>query len=771
MVAAVILPIATAPPAKAAAAHNVPAQFIAKLYTEAFGVAPPSPQWGDIQNFFLNPANGCTTPNLSTWGKTIYKSLDLEAHYPLADATPDKHILSARIVSLFRGALNREPDLNELSGNWNSLKSSPTQATWNAIVDGVFNSASFDSLVNDATYGICRNTAEPTRRDPAAYGWNAQYQIEPVSVTSGSTCGFQSGTTRETLQNTLNGPAQTVLLGQGAYIRLDAQLVIPPGKTLRTCGDLDDDGIANQSLPDPLPSRYALQARLIRTWDRATGRTWPTAPAPGMKRPLIATVRLETGAKLDRVWIDGNRNRSTNNCWYGPIEDKTDDGVHNPKHQVHELDAGCHNVTVTNRLCPGQTGSDVPNCAVDTQVTNSRLSNSGGGTTLSVLGNINVLEYDENDVPITAVCRGLNTIRGNLVTGYAQSHLADQYGGALWGDGITVNCENSIIDSNTVVDATDVPIILWRPCLWYNSYCWDNFPQNRVQTSDITNNTVVAAGNSNWGAIWHSTGEANQWYPEQAPVSDFTGATVTGNHLFTSVAASMHALIVSGMRTISGIIPGRTIPNGVTANGSKVATSADLFEAGDVGRQISGPGIPDATMVLSIKCVHTCDPVTKVGEPDGADISNAATATASGLTFTIGLGRHPDWTTRGTGASYTGNDTRGELAYVNVAVIASGIREVTITNNQFDRTRVAYAGWGGLTKDFPGWKCGEATGELINDGRAPIIVEQYSPAPQNSFYWASGVFGPNYQTKTFDTPAVTGSGNSLVGCMAARMHA
>ena len=70
----------------------------------------------------------------------------------------------------------------------------------------------------------------------------------------------------------------------------------------------------------------------------------------------------------------------------------------------------------------------------------------------------------------------------------------------------------------------------------------------------------------------------------------------------------------------------RSVTDGVTTNGSATITSATAaFSQDDVGKPISGTGIPAATTILSVQSATS------------ATLSANATATGTGVTFTFGL--------------------------------------------------------------------------------------------------------------------------------------
>ncbi|MEV0408975.1 hypothetical protein [Actinoallomurus sp. NPDC050550] len=75
----------------------VPGQFIAKQYTEALGRAPDQAGWrGDVGYF---ESDGCNATTLANVGRSIYTS---------SEFTGLGYDNDARVLALYRGALNRE---------------------------------------------------------------------------------------------------------------------------------------------------------------------------------------------------------------------------------------------------------------------------------------------------------------------------------------------------------------------------------------------------------------------------------------------------------------------------------------------------------------------------------------------------------------------------------------------------------------------------------------------------------------------------------------
>jgi hypothetical protein len=249
-----------------AVASSIPSQFIAKMYTEGLGRTPDAGGYQAAVNFFTQ--NGCSKNSLRTWGRGIYLSTEYNnLGYDNA----------AKVLTLYRGILNREPDQGGFDSNFNQLNSGVSLAT---VVDSLFNSQEFQNLVPL----ICGGGSG---RDKFSYGFGSLYPLLTIP-TGGS--GFQGGTSRD-LQPIINStPAGgTVWLAPKAVVRLLAPLKIKAGVTLSTIGG-------------PSHNRYALMGRLVRD-------NHFSFPACSPESKGCPAVILESGAKLKAVWVDGARGR------------------------------------------------------------------------------------------------------------------------------------------------------------------------------------------------------------------------------------------------------------------------------------------------------------------------------------------------------------------------------------------------------------------------------------------------------------------------------
>jgi hypothetical protein len=405
---AVALCLGAVPTAQAA----VPYQFIAKIYSEALGRIPDQGGWQEAVQHF--EAHGCSRNTLKSWGRGSYLS---KAYAELG------YDNAAKVLTLYRGILNREPDRSGFDIRKGQLDSGTPLSS---VADSLFDGAEFGSLVR----AICKQPS---------YGFGNAPVID-LPISGGGFQGTQSG-----LQSLIDATSAggTVWLAQKAVIRLTSPLVLDQGKTLATIGSPD-------------PRHYALMARLVR--ETSFGD---------------AAVQLSGGAKLQSLWIDGSRGR-----------------------------LGFHPDSL-NLLLLGGSGTTVSNCLIN---------NSAGWTHLVALGSFE-----------GRPCAG-NAIDHNLVTAYASTHT-----GSGWTDGLSIACENAIVEHNEVIDATDVPIVIYRAT-------------PAVQRSQVRFNQILNAGNSAYGGLCADHGMLREG--ETSRLDDFTGSSFHDNVLWSGAGHFDIALAV-----------------------------------------------------------------------------------------------------------------------------------------------------------------------------------------------------------------------------------
>lgn len=269
--AALTVACLAAGPSFARAGHAyVPAQFIAKQYTEGLGRIPDAPGWRSALAHFQT--SGCTAQSLASFGEAVYTSPEFTG-LGYGDA--------ARLLALTRGALNREPDPKSFA---RLMKDLHTGATWASVVAEVFTGSAFESLVPR----ICSGVVDGSR---------SSYYLGKSAPIAIPTAGRGFAGNEQALQARLDAVARqgggTVALAQRALVVLSAPLTVPEGVTLTTVGTPD-------------PRHYANMARLVRS---------AAMPAPAS---LTALVRLKGGAGLTSVWVDGARDVPGNTA---PLED------------------------------------------------------------------------------------------------------------------------------------------------------------------------------------------------------------------------------------------------------------------------------------------------------------------------------------------------------------------------------------------------------------------------------------------------------------------
>jgi hypothetical protein len=416
-----------------AEASVVPGQYIAKLYSEGLGRAPDQTGWNNMIAFFQS--SGCSASTLAQKGEQIYTS---------SEFTGLGYDNAARLLALYRGALNREPDSSGYNFYLNLLNSG---TSWTSVVDDIFTSSEFTG--DAATF---------CTQGPYYFGGAPAITIPLGQSCSGQFC-FTGGTQGQ-LQTMLNNAAAshaTVTLAQQVVVTITSPVTVGPPRQ-RMVGLNIPAGVTLTTAGQPGPNKYAEMARLVR------GQTFGDSGTSSAG--ATAVVEVESGAKLENVWVDGQRKVRT------------------------DAQQATANVETA-----GGSG---------TTVSSDRLSDATGFTNLHALGTAESLP-----------CSG-TTITGNLSTQYATSHVDT----SDWSDGLSVACENATVTGNTVIDATDVGIVLFRA-----------YPA--VQKSLVKNNTVLNAGNSAFGGIVADP------LSDNPPVSpSFTGSSVTGNTLWTGPSAS-----------------------------------------------------------------------------------------------------------------------------------------------------------------------------------------------------------------------------------------
>jgi hypothetical protein len=288
---------------------------------------------------------------------------------------------------------------------------------------------------------------------------------------------------------------------QGSGAQLQALLnATPPGGTVF----LAQKAVVRLAAPLVIPAGVTLATAGLPDPDRYAlmGRLVRNG------RFKTAAVSLQSGAALDSVWVDGQR------------------GV------VGFLDDG-----INVRLLGGS----------GTRIEDSVITNSAGWSSVQVFGTSE--GFPCNDVEVL----------GNLVTAYSSAHVRGKLKYNPWTDGLSISCESTLVQMNSIVDATDVGIVLFRA-------------HPAVQRSLVRFNRVLSAGNPAYGAITVDGLEGRGTRP------DFRGAMIDGNTFWTSPGTHFDLGISVGTRAWFG--PPTDLASGVTVVNNSTAGIPTRVDSG-----------------------------------------------------------------------------------------------------------------------------------------------------------------------------------------------
>lgn len=463
-------PATTAPSGPAAVAPGgvpvVPYQYVAKAYTELLGRAPTPAEWRLATAYFTR--SGCSPASLRAFGLWVVGSAEYARDYPLAQGG---RAAAAVTLTLYRFVLNREPDATGFVANRDALATGRVSAV--GAAGNLFATPEFLRLTEPA---ICSPT------NPSYYfGQPGNLKGFPAIATPAQ--GPPGPDRPEApLQAALEilsaAGGGTYRLPPGAVFGLSTTLVVPGNVTLTTDGNPD-------------PTRYADMAELARL----AGFTG----LPGY--PGRELVRLQPGARLLHVWVDGQR----------------------------DAPAPSHFLQFDVRMLGGG----------GTTVRNDRLGNTEGASTLEDDGG-------HSNVPGATACTG-NVVSHNLLEAYSSTHVDPPGAGPTdhpQADGLGIYCTHTQVQGNQIVDISDSAVVLFD-----GSSLMGTAPP---QLSDVWDNTVISAGNSySFGIV---TDPSYSLHAGPLPGGDAPGV-VTRNFSSGSRYAWIHTNVLwSGSRTHFAVV-------------------------------------------------------------------------------------------------------------------------------------------------------------------------------------------------------------------------
>ena len=397
-------------------------QYTAKLYSEVLGRIPDDNGWNSGINYWKN--NNCNRYTLAQQGLTFFNSLEMKS----------KKLSNEEIVLLvYRGILQREPDLGGYSEHLSRLKSGRTNLQ--QMASGFYGSAEFGNIAES----LCAD----------ASGWRSN---RPLNILVDATSSHFKGGTGEELQQALDStpPGEVLFMAPRAVVYISKTIVIPPNVTLATAGF-------------PSPTKYTNMARLVR--DAKTIEN--AGPAE------LALVKMQPSAKLKSVWVDGQR----------------------------------------GRLGYSRTLANVRSLGGESAFENNKISDTSGWTSYQAYGS-----------GAGRTC-GRSTITRNLVTTYGSTQENRQ-----WSDGLSVGCENALVEDNSIIDPTDVGIVVFRA-------------GSQTQKSKVRFNRILSAGRSAFGGI-----TIDPLRNEGSASYNFTGTEVERNQVWTGPSVHLGVGISVGTR-------------------------------------------------------------------------------------------------------------------------------------------------------------------------------------------------------------------------------
>jgi hypothetical protein len=380
---------------------------------------------------------------------------------------------------------DREAQLLALSRG--ALTEEIVQDWFNHYVSGDWPSRPWNEVVSDFLFVTRARLFDSIAHDACELGDPPWYQNAPYywRNTPVSNIGWagppddpwvyhgRSGSELQQLLYAAQGQTSTVFLAQRVAVLVTTTLVIPEGITLTTWHEGDS--------PPLSPERYAVMGRLVR--------------ASRFGAPVVV---LQSCSTLRGVWVDGQEKR----LGY--------------RRELPPRPISAVNVQI-------QDGGDRPGC--QTRLVENRLSDPLGWTQVHVLGS-------GEGYPCGQVY-----IARNLLTGYANMHPFPGSPWTEWADGLSVGCEHTIVESNQLVDVTDVGVVVFRA------------GKDVTQETIVRNNVMLNAGNSAFGGFG-----TNPLYPipcsAQTQEYDFSGTRIEGNVIWTSPTAHIDAVLKAGAYAI-----------------------------------------------------------------------------------------------------------------------------------------------------------------------------------------------------------------------------
>jgi hypothetical protein len=434
---------------------------------------------------------GLTLTTLTLTAPALAQSIPTERNFP-----------AQYFTKLYTEALGRAPDQLGWQGGIDYFAAAGCSATSLQTMGTAFlKSAEFNNLGYDNAAKLLVAYRTILNREPEAAQYNQwlAWLNQPGVSFDGLVANFYAAAEFQALAQTIcnpkitgysfgNTPAIDIPLGGNGFTGSETELqtrlnATVPGGTVA----IAPRAVVRISRPLVIPAGVTLAT---------TGAPLPNRYAEMGRLVRVgdwsgAMVDLLPSAKLQSVWVDGQR---------GSLPNRYD------------------RPSINVRVLSGN----------QTTVAYNRLGNSRGATTVEMFGQV------------TGQPCVQNWVVGNLIEAYSSNHFNGE-----WTDGVSNACENATIAYNTVIDATDVPIILFSV---------NPRTAQLPQTSQVFNNTIIQAGNSAYGGIaidpfLNPNGAGD---PPLTASRSFEGSSFRDNLLWTSDRVHYDIAIAVGTKTWFG---------------------------------------------------------------------------------------------------------------------------------------------------------------------------------------------------------------------------
>jgi len=195
---------------------------------------------------------------------------------------------------------------------------------------------------------------------------------------------------------------------------------------------------------------------------------------------------------------------------------------------------------------------------------------------------------------------------------------------STWADGLSIGCEHSTVESNQIIDATDVGIVVYTAGL------------TAIQESIVSGNTVISAGNSAFGALAFDplltttttvcTGGTCQTQGRGTP--SFAGASIENNTLWTS--PSTHFVIGLAIGSVPWFGGGNSslgnaeLGTGASATGNTTDSILSNFGEGITVSGMLSATVESNTFTRSAVTVKTNCPLGNVFASESAGFASGS---------------------------------------------------------------------------------------------------------------------------------------------------